>query len=293
MRTALRHIFIILWKDLLIDLRRKENILAMVFFSLLTLLIFQFALGGSQAVHYRLTPRAMTALDADGAAPETLRAVASLTGVTHATRAALLAALDALGPHRPLGEARISILKAARRTSLQASAAGLLWVMFLLAGLLGLSKSFSQEKENGCMEGLLLTPAGRGVLYLGKMGSNVLFLLLLLAIVLPLFALLYQIPLTGVLLPLCGVLLAGVLGFSALGTLLGAMTSTLRGREVLLPLLLFPLLAPIVIVVVHLTGIILEGESLAEQMDWIRLLAAIDAVFLIVSYLVFEYVMEA
>jgi heme exporter protein B len=293
MRTALRHIFIILWKDLLIDLRRKENILAMVFFSLLTLLIFQFALGGSQAVHYRLTPRAMTALDADGAAPETLRAVASLTGVTHATRASLLAALDALGPHRPLGEARISILKAARRTSLQASAAGLLWVMFLLAGLLGLSKSFSQEKENGCMEGLLLTPAGRGVLYLGKMGSNVLFLLLLLAIVLPLFALLYQIPLTGVLLPLCGVLLAGVLGFSALGTLLGAMTSTLRGREVLLPLLLFPLLAPIVIVVVHLTGIILEGESLAEQMDWIRLLAAIDAVFLIVSYLVFEYVMEA
>lgn len=293
MRTALRHIFIILWKDLLIDLRRKENILAMVFFSLLTLLIFQFALGGSEAAHYRLTPRAVSALGEGGAAPETLRALAPLTGVTHATRASLLAALDALGPRRPLGEQRIAILKAARRTSLQASAPGLLWVMFLLAGLLGLSKSFSQEKENGCMEGLLLTPVGRGVIYLGKMGSNMLFLLVLLAIVLPLFALLYQISLAGVLLPLCGVLLAGVLGFSALGTLLGGMTSTLRGREVLLPLLLFPLLAPILIVVVHLTGIILEGESLAEQMDWIRLLAAIDAVFLIVSYLAFEYVMEA
>lgn len=296
MPAMLRHIFIILWKDLLIDLRRKENLLAMGFFSLMTLLIFQFALGGSEAAHYRLTPRAMEILAASGTSRETLRTLAPLAGKTHATRAALLQALDALGGPgaiSPSGPERIAILKAARRTSLQASAPGLLWVMFLLAGLLGLGKSFSQEKENACMEGLLLTPATRGALYLGKMGSNVIFLLMLLAIVLPLFALMYQISLSGVLLPLCGVLLAGVVGFSALGTLLGGMTSTLRGREVLLPLLLFPLLAPIVIVVVHLTGVILEGGDLAEQMDWVRLLAAADAVFLIVSYLIFEYVMEA
>lgn len=293
MRTALRNIFIILWKDLLIDLRRKENILAMVFFSLLTLLIFQFALGGSDAAHYRITPRTMQFLAAGGASEPALLALDPLVGRTIATREALLQALDELGEAAPSGQERIAILKAARRTSLQASAPGLLWVMFLLAGLLGLGKSFSQEKENACMEGLLLTPASRGSLYLGKMGSNVMFLVVLLAIVLPMFALMYHISLAGVLLPLCAVLLAGVLGFSALGTLLGGMTSTLRGREILLPLLLFPLLAPIVIVVVHLTGVILEGGSLAGQMDWVRLLAAADAVFLIVSYLIFEYVMEA
>lgn len=307
MPTMLRHIFIILWKDLLIDLRRKENLLAMGFFSLMILMIFQFALGGSEADHYRLTPRAMEALAASGVSPETLQALAPLTGKTHATRAALLQALDGLGgpgassgPAGPAGPAvsalsgpeRIAILKAARRSSLQAAAPGLLWVMFLLAGLLGLGKSFGQEKENACMEGLLLTPATRGAIYLGKMGSNVIFLVMLLAMVLPLFALMFQISLSGILLPLCGVLLAGVVGFSALGTLLGGMTSTLRGREVLLPLLLFPLLAPIVIVVVHLTGVILEGGDMAEQMDWVRLLAAADAVFLIVSYLVFEYAME-
>lgn len=290
--STMRNIAIILWKDLLIDLRRKENLLAMAFFSLIILLIFQFALGSSKAAHYRITPRAMETLAAGGASAESLRSLAPLVGLTHATREALLQALDRLGEGKVSGGERIAILKAARRTPLQASAAGLLWVMFLMAGLLGLGKSFGQEKENACMEGLLLTPASRGALYLGKMGSNVMFLLMLLAIVLPLFALMYDISLKGILLPLCGVLLAGVLGFSALGTLLGGMTSTLRGREVLLPLLLFPLLAPIVITVVHLTGVVLEGGSLAGQMDWIRLLIATDAVFLIVSYLVFEYVME-
>ncbi|MCZ6473925.1 MAG: heme exporter protein CcmB [SAR324 cluster bacterium] len=292
MKTALRQIGIILWKDLLIDLRRKENLLAMVFFSLLTLLIFQFALGSADDLRYRLTPRALAMLENDGLSPAAHGDLQSLVGRTFATRNAFLQALRATGPQVVTGAERVAVLEAARRTTLQEGAPGLLWVTFLLAGLLGLSKSFSQERENGSMEGLLLTPAARGTIYLGKMGSNALFLLLLLAMVLPLFALLYQISLWGVLLPLCAVLLAGVLGFAALGTLLGGMTSTLQGKEVLLPLLLFPLLAPIVIIVVHLTGVILEGSPLAAEMDWVRLLAAVDAVFLIISYLVFDFVME-
>ena len=296
MLTPLRQIGIILWKDLLIDLRRKENLLAMVFFSLLTLLIFQFALDSAENVRYRLSPRALAGLVSRELSPEVLPALAPLVGRTFATRAAFLEAMAAAGTEgsvAPAGAERLAVLEAARRTALQEGAPGLLWVTFLLAGLLGLSKSFSQEREYGSMEGLLLTPAGRGVIYLGKMGSNALFLLLLLALVLPLFALLYQVRLWDVLPALGAVLLAGVLGFAALGTLLGGMTSTLRGKEVLLPLLLFPLLAPIVIVVVHLTGVILEGTPLSAEMDWIRLLAATDAVFLIVSYLIFDYAMEA
>ncbi len=82
------------------------------------------------------------------------------------------------------------------------------------------------------------------------------------------------------------------MGFTALGTLLGGITASLKGREVLLPILLFPLLVPIVVVAVHLTGQVLDGFSLWGEGAWLRLMGAFDAVFLIVSYLVFEYVME-
>ncbi len=292
MLIALRQIWIILWKDLVIDLRRKENILAMFFFSLLTLLIFQFALGGEEETRFRLTPRALNSLQAQGYFKDSAAALNSLVGRTFSTQQAFLGTLAGLEELHLEGRERIALLQASRRTFLQESASGLLWVMFLLAGVLGLSKSFGQEKENGCMDGLLLTPVSRGVLYLGKMGSNALFLMLLLVLIVPVFALLFKIPLMGVLWPLSLVLLGGVLGFCALGTLLGGITSSLRGKEVLLPLLLFPLMAPILIGEVHLTGVVLEGGSLSQETGWINLLAAADAVFLIVSYLVFDYVME-
>ena len=292
MLNALTQIWIILWKDLLIDLRRKENILAMFFFALLTLLVFQFALGGGGQSRYRLTERAVRSLSDSGFAGEALRSVRQLQGTTFSTRAAFLEAINRLEAWQPSGNQRIQLLQAAKRTFLQESTPGLLWVMFLLAGVLGLGKSFSQEKENGCMDGLLLTPVSRGVIYLGKMISNVFFLVVLLVMVVPAFALLFQLPLGGVLLPLALILLAGVLGFAALGTLLGGVTSTLRGKEVLLPLLLFPLMAPVLIVVVQLTGAVLDGETLANHSKWVQLLVSADAIFLIFSYLVVEFSME-
>ena len=130
------------------------------------------------------------------------------------------------------------------------------------------------------------------MLYLGKMVGNALFLLILLLLLLPMFALMFGIHLGGVWLPLGAVILAGVLGFSALGTLLGAITASLRGKEVLLPLLLFPLMVPVLIMEVQLTGAILDGEPLAGQVRWLGLLGLFDALYLTVSYLVFEYVME-
>ncbi|MEE8395303.1 MAG: heme exporter protein CcmB [bacterium] len=293
MTSALRHFAIILWKDLLIDLRRKENILAMFFFSLLTLLIFQFALGGGEKTRFNLTPRALQNLQALGLGPDAAQGLEPLLGRSFATQGAMLKALDAGGGWRPTGAERIAILRASRRTILQESAPGLLWVAFLLAGVLGLGKSFGQERENGCMEALLLTPMDRGVLYLGKMASNAFFLVVLLLLLVPTGFLLFNLSARGIWLPLGLVFLGGVVGFSALGTLLGGITSTLRGKEVLLPLLLFPLMAPILISVVRLTVVILEGGDLSREMGWVNLVAAADAMYLILSYLVFEYVMEA
>jgi heme exporter protein B len=174
-------------------------------------------------------------------------------------------------------------------------APGFLWVSFLLAGVLGLDKSFGQEREHGCMEGLLLTPAGRGTIFLGKMAGNALFLAVILALLVPLCGLLFgagpgwdRAALTALIAVALGVLT----GFSALGTLLGGLVATLRGKEVLLPLLLFPLVAPLLIAAVQVTGAILEGATLSSQANWLRLIAAFDAVYLIVAFLAFEYVVE-
>ena len=289
---VLRQIGVLIWKDLLIDLRRKENLIAMFFFSLLTLLIFRFALSDDAEARFRITPRVLATLTAQGMAQSMLGDLAALEGRTIIGREALLAALDALPGGPAPAEARISVLDLARRDSLTEAAPGLLWVTLLMAGVLGLSRSYNQEKEQGCMDGLLLTPVERGVLYLGKMLSNMFFLVVILALLLPLFSLFFQVRLAGVVVPRALVLLAGVLGFASLGTLLGGITASLKGREVLLPILLYPLLVPLVVAAVFLTGSVLEGATLAQNAGWLNLLAACDTVYLIVSYLVFDYVME-
>lgn len=280
----------LIWKDLLIDLRRKENLVAMFFFSLLTLLIFSFALDAAGDPHYRVTPRVLGALNVS---PAARLASETLQGRTYYTQGELLAALGQAASGPLSMEDKLAVLAQSRHGPLEDSMPGLLWVTFVLAGVLGLGKAFGQEKENGCMDGLLLTPVPRGLLYVGKMASTALFLAVMVALLLPLCGLLFQVNLAQVWLPIAGVLLAGALGFSALGTLLGGITASLRGKEILLPLLLFPLLVPLLLVVVHLTSSILLGEPLADHAGWLELLAAFDVIFLIVSYLVFEYVMES
>jgi heme exporter protein B len=291
--SAWSQVRVLIWKDLLIDLRRKENLIAMFFFALLTLLIFSFALNAADEPRYKVTQRVLGALSGAGVGAPAVQASATLQGRTYYTQGELLAALEQ-ATKTPLAlPDKLAVLKHAQQGPLEDSMPGLLWVTFVLAGVLGLGKAFGQEKENGCMDGLLLTPLPRGLLYLGKMASTTLFLLVMLALLLPLCGLLFQVNLAGIWLPLAGVLLAGAIGFSSLGTLLGGITSSLRGKEVLLPILLFPLLVPLLLVVVHLTTAILTGEPLADQTGWLQLLAAFDAIFLIVSYLVFEFVMEA
>jgi len=171
-------------------------------------------------------------------------------------------------------------------------APGLLWLAFLFTGMLGLARSFQAERENECFEELLLTPGDRESIYYGKLAGNVLFMAMAEALILPLFGVLYNLDIWEHLPSLALVALLGTVGFSTIGTLLAAMTAHLRAREVMLPLLLFPLTVPVILGSVRATEAILAGEGLAGVSHWLKLLAGFDVIFLVVSPLVFEFVLE-
>ncbi|MGC8837921.1 MAG: heme exporter protein CcmB [Anaerolineae bacterium] len=169
-------------------------------------------------------------------------------------------------------------------------APGVLWVAFSFAGVLGLNRSFILEKDRGCLEGLLLSPLDRSLVYFAKVLSNLLFMLVVEALALPIFSALFNLPLLRLDLGL--VVLLGTLGFAGVGTLFSAMVVNTRAREVLLPVLLFPIVTPVLIASVKLTGGLLDGERLLAMGNWLRLLGAFDAIFLAVSYMTFDYVVE-
>ncbi len=169
-------------------------------------------------------------------------------------------------------------------------APGVLWVTFTFAGMLGLSRSFVLEKDKGCLEGLLLCPVDRSAIYFGKMLGNVIFMTVVEAIILPIFSVLFNISLFQPLLLLIVVL--GTLGFAGVGTLFSAMAVHTRAREVMLPVLLFPVVVPAMIAAVKATGGILDGQAFSEIAHWVRLLAVFDVVFLAISFMAFDYVVE-
>lgn len=174
-------------------------------------------------------------------------------------------------------------------------APGVLWVAFAFAGTLGFGRSTAQEVERGTLEGLLLCPTERTTIYLAKVGSNLLFTAALEALVLPLFQLLFNVPVLHPALLL--VVALGTLGFVSVGTLFAAMAAGTRAREVLLPVLLFPVSVPIFIASVKATAAVLDRPhsawgGLAAAGAWVNLLVAFDFLFLIVCLLAFEYVVE-
>jgi len=169
-------------------------------------------------------------------------------------------------------------------------APGILWVAFTFAGVLGLSRSFASEKDSGALEGLMLAPFDRSGIYVAKMLSSVLFMSLVELILLPLFWALSNLASFPV--SLIPVVVLGTVGFVAIGTLFAAMTVNARAREVMLPILLFPVAAPLVVAAVKATGTILSGESLSRAAGWLQLLLACDVIYMALSVLTFEYVIE-
>jgi heme exporter protein B len=176
--------------------------------------------------------------------------------------------------------------------ALQQAAGGVIWLTVLFAGVLSFNRSYEQELENGALDMLLLYPGDRRSIFIGKLIANLAFVLLVEMILLPTAALLYDLPIARFALPLGAVIALGTIGFVTLGTFYAAMASRLRAREVLLPLLLFPMLIPLLVAAVEATGAVLAGDAMGDAGAWMRLLVVFDVVFLVAAFLAFEYVIE-
>jgi len=174
----------------------------------------------------------------------------------------------------------------------RAAAPGVLWVAFAFAGTLGLNRMFAVEKENGCLEGLMMMPADRGVLYLGKMLAGTVFMLAAEAVIFVASLVFFNLTVWGELPWLGLVFLLGTLGFTAVGTLLAAIAVNTRMREVLLPVILFPVVLPVLIHAVEATALILGGAGPGELKLPVAVLAAFTVVFGTIAYLLFEHVLE-
>jgi heme exporter protein B len=171
--------------------------------------------------------------------------------------------------------------------------ASVLWITIIFASTLGLNHSFVVEKENSSIKGLMVSPIDRGVLYLGKMVSNVIFLLVVEILAVPVFLLFFDFSISSVILPLMFILFLGTIGISAVGTVLSAISTSTKKRDILLPIILFPVIVPVLIGSVRCTSSILSGISIVKEAgNWISLLVIFDILFVIVSFLVFEFVLE-
>jgi heme exporter protein B len=168
--------------------------------------------------------------------------------------------------------------------------AGVLWVTFAFAGTLGLNRSMAMEKDRGCLDGLLLAPVDRSAIYFGKAIGNLIFMLIVEAIVLPVYSVMYSVNLfkPGLLL----VILLGSIGYVAVGTLLSSMAVQTRTRDVLLPILLFPLIIPVMIAAVKGSTGFLQGVEAIDIRPWINLLIVYDVIFIAVAFMVFDYIVE-
>ena len=178
------------------------------------------------------------------------------------------------------------------RERLAGALPGLLWLAFILSGLLGLGRAFVVERENDCWEALLLAPGDKSAIYVGKLASNLLLMFVVEAILLVLFGVFFNLDLVPVLLPLVVVIGLGTLGFAAIGTLFAAMTSQVRARELLFPVLLLPVQVPVLLATVKATEAVLLGEPLGAVAHWLKLLVAADVVYVAVGVLTFDFVLE-
>jgi heme exporter protein B len=178
------------------------------------------------------------------------------------------------------------------RERLAAVLPGLLWLGFILSGVLGLGRAFLVERENDCWEGLLLTPGDKSAIYLGKLAGSLALMLVVEALVLALFGLFFNVDLGSALPGLALVIVLGTIGVAAVGTLFAAMTAQVRARELLFPVLLLPVLVPVLLGTVKVTEALLLREPLGAVAHWLKLLVAADVVYLVVGLLTFDAILE-
>jgi heme exporter protein B len=224
--SLLSETFLLLRKDLLLELRRRDSLLTMFFFGTLLLFVFHFS--------FDLPP-------------------------------------DKVAEMTP----------------------ALLWLAFLFTGTLGLAQLFKAERENHCLDALLLSPLDRGALFLAKTSFNLILMVLVEIVVIPLFWILFNLNSWNLLPQLFLVTFLGTVGFCVLGTIMAAITLKARARELLLPLILFPLMIPIILATIRCMENVLRTGELSDALPWLRLLLGFDVIFLTLGVLIFDWVIES
>jgi len=224
--ALLKQTYLLLCKDLLLELRRRDSLLTMFFFGTLLLFVFHFS--------FDLAP-------------------------------------DKVAEMAP----------------------ALLWLAFLFTGTLGLAQLFQAERENHCLDALLLSPLDRGALFLAKTSFNLILMLLVELVVMPLFWVLFNLSAWNLLPQLFLVTLLGTIGFCVLGTIMSALTLRARARELLLPLVLFPLMIPVILATIRCMESVLRNGEFGEAVSWLKLLVGFDVIFMTVGVLIFDWVLES
>jgi heme exporter protein B len=223
-RDFIRPVFVIAWKDIMLELRTKDIVVSALVFALMVIVIFNFALN--------ITPPMV----------------------------------DSLAP-------------------------GILWLAFAFAGVLAMGRAFITEGDQGSLDGLLLCPVSRDAIFLGKMSSMFLFMVLIESLVLPIFVVLFNFD--SISFKLIAIVLLGTLGFATCGTLFSSIAFNLRSREIMLPLLFFPVVTPIIIACVEASlGVITDTVNIIGTGRWIGLISVFDAIFLVLCPWAFGIVME-
>jgi heme exporter protein CcmB len=172
------------------------------------------------------------------------------------------------------------------------AAAGILWIAIAFSGTLALGRTFERERQSETLRALLMAPVARPALYVAKLLGVMLLMAAVETLIVPLAALLFQAPLFRHTLMLVALLGAGTLGFTAVGTLFAAMLVRARSRDVLLPILLYPLTVPVIIAGVRGTAALLQAEpDVAVARAWLSLLVSFDVVFITLALWTFEPLM--
>ncbi len=173
----------------------------------------------------------------------------------------------------------------------RAISGGLLWLVYSFAGVLVLNRSFARETQNDCLDALVAAPAPGSALFLGKALANTVFLLFLELATLPVFGIFYNVRWEVNLAWLLVVLALGTWAFTVVGTMFSALTVSVRLREIMLPLLVFPITVPALMAAVQLTTTLFTGQPLASEWAWLRLLAGFDVVFTLLGAVLLEQVL--
>lgn len=175
--------------------------------------------------------------------------------------------------------------------SLAPVAPGLLWVAYGFVGVLAMNRAFARELDQGALDGLLASPVSRDAVFLGKMLGTLAFMLVIEAILLPVFAVMLGLPTLSPTLGL--IILLATVGFATVGTFFAAIAAQTRSREILLPVLFFPVIVPVIIAAVEATALVLQGgPMLPVWTRWLPLLVVFDALFLVICPWIFGYVFE-